>query len=160
MSDEQMGFDIEFDDTTQAFLKWATPELMESQVRAFLKETVPGIADYSDEWWKRPLLLRILEASKRIFGDWSDFIAPENRESADRFVRLIGECCIRQHPKMTWTKDTDYGTMPPLFAEFGPAVHDAATDDGVSMKSIVEWLFDDDGPRMVEFSIRNAGKAI
>ncbi|MBF6171095.1 hypothetical protein [Nocardia blacklockiae] len=160
MSDEQIGFDIDFDDKTQAFLEWAEPENMEAQVRAFLADTVPGIADYADEWWKHPLLLDILEASKQLFGDWEGFIARENSESADRFVRFIGECCIRRHPRMTWTKDTDYGLIPPLFGDFGPAVHDAATGDGASLKSIAEWLFDDDGPSMVEFSIQKAGKAI
>ncbi|MFJ1460377.1 hypothetical protein [Nocardia sp. N2S4-5] len=156
MSDEQIGFDIQFDDKTQAFLEWATPELMESQIRAFLTQTVPGIADYSDEWWKRPLLTRLLEASKQVFGDWSGFIAPENRESADGFVRFIGECCIRLHAGMAWTNRP--GSDWPIYNGFGPSLHYPETDNGASLKRIVEWLFDDDGIRMIEYEIRTAGK--
>ncbi|MEV4126946.1 hypothetical protein [Nocardia sp. NPDC049707] len=101
-NDEQIGFDIEFDDKTQGFLDWVAPERMESEVSKFLTDTIPGIADYStDTWWKPPVLTRILEATKELFGDWDGFIAPENRERADQLVRFVGECCIRRHPGMT-----------------------------------------------------------
>ncbi|GAB2684098.1 hypothetical protein [Nocardia thraciensis] len=159
MSDDQIGFDIEFDDKTQAFLEWAAPERMESQVRTFLAETVPGIADYStDTWWKRPLLISLLEAAKDLFGDQDGLHAPENRDRADQFIRFLGECCIRRNPGMTWTSRpaSDW----PLYSDFTPSVHYAETGDGTSLKSMARWLFDDDGPGMVDYSIRTAGKAI
>ncbi|WP_433204343.1 hypothetical protein ACQP1G_15785 [Nocardia sp. CA-107356] len=46
--DEQIGFDIAFDDKTDAFLDRVAPERVESQLRKFLTEVVPGIAEYSE----------------------------------------------------------------------------------------------------------------
>ncbi|MBF6172542.1 hypothetical protein [Nocardia blacklockiae] len=156
MSDEQIGFDIEFDDKTQAFLDWVAPENMEAHVRAFLSDTVPGIADYSDEWWKRPLLLDILEASKQVFGDWSGFISPENRESADRLVRFIGECCARSRSGVRWVNIPEWNSA--LYPDFGPSIRvddDPMTD--TSMVAITKSLFGNAGPATIEYSIRKVG---
>ncbi|WP_433712233.1 hypothetical protein ACQP2U_39360 [Nocardia sp. CA-084685] len=156
-NDDQIGFDIEFDDKTQAFLDWVAPEDMESKISRFLTETIPDVADYStDTWWKPPLLTRILEAAKELFGDPDGFIAPENRDRADQFVRFLGECCIRRNPGMTWTNKSASNWS--LYTDFTPSVHYAASGAGASLKSIAHWLFDDDGPRMVEYCIRTAGK--
>ncbi|WP_157124868.1 hypothetical protein [Nocardia pseudovaccinii] len=160
-NDEQIGFDIEFDDKTQAFLDWVATEHMESKISRFLTETIPDVADYStDTWWKPPVLTRILEAAKELFGDPNGFIAPENRDRADQFVRFLGECCIRRNPGMTWTNKPEYGTLPPLYTDFGPAVHYADTGLTETPKSLVNWLFDDDGPKMVDYCIRTAGKPV
>ena len=160
MSDaDQMGFDIEFDDKTQAFLDWAAPEHMESQVRSFLNDTVPGIATYDDLWWKPPVLTRLLNATLELFGDWDTFSALDNHARADQFVRFLGECCIKQHPEMAWTNDPESGA--PVYTDFGPAVHYVDSGLGESMLSLVRELFMEDyGPRMVEYSIQKAGKPI
>ncbi|MFE7801273.1 hypothetical protein [Nocardia sp. NPDC057440] len=156
MDNDQIGFDIEFDEKTEAFLDWVAPERMESAIQAFLADTIPGIADYTDTWWMPPLLIRVLEAAKEIFGDWDRFIAPENRDRADQLVRFLGECCIRRHPGMAWTKNPE--STWPLYSGFAPAVHYVKSGNGATMKRIAKWLFDDDGPGMVEHSIRTAGR--
>jgi hypothetical protein len=160
MSDaEQMGFDIEFDEKTQAFLDWVAPERMESQIRSFLTTTVPGIADYDDRWWKPVMLTRLLDATLKLFGDWSAFSAPANRDHADQFVRFLGECCIKQHPGMAWTNEPESGA--PLYTDFGPAVHFTDNGLGETVLPLVRELFMENyGPRMVEYSIQKAGVPI
>ncbi len=157
MSDEQFGFDIEFDEKTEAFLAWAAPERMQAGVRLFLADTVPGIADYSaDAWWEPPVLTEVLTAAHRLFGDRAGFIAPENRDRADQFVRFLGECCIRRHDGMTWTNSPRSGA--PLYADFRPAVHYADTGAGCELLRLAEELFlEGFGPRMVEYEVRKAG---
>ncbi|MFF0492585.1 hypothetical protein ACFYTQ_26445 [Nocardia sp. NPDC004068] len=156
MSDDQIGFDIEFDEKTQAWLDWVAPERMESQIRKLLAETVPGIADYSDAWWKPPVLTHVLEAAAEVFGDAAGFASAENRDRADQLVRFLGECCIRQHPGMTWTNN--HKPLTPLYSDFGPAVHYAETGIGTTISFLTNQLFRKNlGPRMVEYCIRKAG---
>ncbi|BCK56198.1 hypothetical protein [Nocardia wallacei] len=160
--DDQLGFAIEFDEKTQAFLEWVEPALMESKVRAFLTDTVPGIADYaSDAWWASPLLVRILEAAVDRFGDWAGFLSPDQRECADQLVRFLGECCLRQHPGMAWANRPADAACPPLYADFGPVVHFPESGAGEAPVSLAEELFMKNyGPRMVEYSIQKAGTAV
>lgn len=101
MTDDQsqLGFEIEFDDQTQSWLEWSDPDHMESAIRTLLRETVPGIADYSDLWWQPPLSTRIIEAARVRFESWDGFLAPENHSNADQFIRFVGECIRRQHPE-------------------------------------------------------------
>ncbi|WP_218024955.1 hypothetical protein, partial [Nocardia pseudovaccinii] len=137
------------------FLDWVAPEQMESQVRKFLTDTIPGIAEYStDAWWKKPLLTSILEATKELFGDLDGFTAPENHDPADQFVRFLGECYVRRHPDTTWTNRPEWGD--PLYVDIGPAVQVR----GTSVQSVVskaEALFRRNyGPDMVEYIISKA----
>lgn len=158
VSDEQFGFDIEFDEKTEAFLAWAAPERMQAGVRLFLSDTIPGIADYSaDTWWKPPMLTEILTAAHQLFDNHAAFTAPENQDRADQFVRFLGECCIRRHPGMTWTNSPEFAGE--LYPEFGPAVHFAETGNGCDLVLLVDELFRENyGPDMVEYEIRKAGK--
>ncbi|WP_228001041.1 hypothetical protein [Nocardia australiensis] len=151
-NDEQIGFDIEFDDKTQAFLDWVAPERMESAIRAFLAATLPRMADYADIWWKPPLSTRIMEAAKEKFGDPDAFFAPENRDSVDQFIRFLGECYVRRGG-MKWTNRPEWGL--PLYADFGPAVQGYDTR---SLVAIAEDLSDSDGPRLIEYSITEAAR--
>ncbi|MGY1978358.1 hypothetical protein [Nocardia gipuzkoensis] len=153
MDDDQIGFDIEFDDNTQAFLDWVAPERMESGVRAFLAATVPDMAD-DTAWWKPPLSTRIMEAAQELFGDWAGFVTPKNRELADGFIRFLGECYIRRHGDITWTNSPKRGA--PLYDDFGPAVQvrDTHRRDLVPQ---AELLFRENyGPPMVEYGVSKA----
>lgn len=148
VDDEQIGFDMEFDDKTQAFLDWVAPERMESGVRRFLEATIPDIAEDA-AWWKPPLSTRIMEAAKQLFGE-AGLTAPQNRELADGFVRFLGECYVRRGG-LQWTNRPEWG--PPLYTDFGPAVQGDGTR---SMVSIAEYLSDSDGPRLIEHNISEA----
>ncbi|WP_406273690.1 hypothetical protein OH799_35315 [Nocardia sp. NBC_00881] len=159
MDDEQIGFDIEFDDKTQAFLDWVAPERMESRIRKFLSSTVPGIAGYSDAWWTSPLTMRILEAVKELFGDRKGFLSPENRDAADQFVRFYGECFVRR-AGMEWTNRLEWSGSP-LYTDFSPAVHDGNGQEVRSMVSMTDYLFlEDDGPGMADYVITSAARDI
>ncbi|MCC3317872.1 MULTISPECIES: hypothetical protein [Nocardia] len=158
MTDDQsqLGFEIEFDDQTQSWLEWSDPDHMESAIRTLLRETVPGIADYSDLWWQPPLSTRIIEAARVRFESWDGFLAPENHSNADQFIRFVGECIRRQHPGMVWT--TSKLTYNPLYAGYGfrPAVHfpDGHREEPVSM---VETLFRIESAEHLDYAIREAG---
>lgn len=158
MSDaEQMGFDIEFDEKTQAFLDWVAPERMESQIRAFLAATVLGIAEYDDPWWKSPLTTRILEAAREFFGDRDGFLSPDKRDAADQFVRFYGECFVRR-AGMVWGNYPKYSGAP-LYTDFSPAVHDGNGAEVCSMVSMTDYLFlETDGPGMANYAITSAAR--
>jgi hypothetical protein len=156
VDDEQIGFDIEFDDKTQAFLDWVAPERMESGVSAFLATAVSDMSDDS-QWWKPPLSTNILEAAKRLFGDWDGFVAPENRELADGFIRFLGECYIRRHGDITWSNSAKDGA--PLYPDFGPAVQVRDTHKLDLMFEASALFKENYGPRMVEYSISKAHRA-
>ncbi|MEU4340149.1 hypothetical protein AB0H00_02590 [Nocardia sp. NPDC023852] len=151
MDDEQIGFEIEFDDKTQAFLDWVASDRMETRVREFLTKTAPDMPDDS-EWWKPPLSTQIMEAAKALFCDLAGFLASENYEFADGFVRFLGECYVRRGG-MTWTNRPEWG--PPLYANFGPAVDG---DDTRGMAWIAKILFKDDGPERIEDNITDAAR--
>uniref|UniRef100_UPI003F49968B hypothetical protein n=1 Tax=Nocardia suismassiliense TaxID=2077092 RepID=UPI003F49968B len=146
-----MGFDIEFDDKTKAFLDWVAPERMESEVRAFLAEVTPDIGEDS-QWWKPPLSTQVLEAAKVSFDGSAGLLAPENHDLADGFIRFLGECYVRRGG-MAWTNRPEWG--PPLYTDFGPAVQG---DDTRSMVSIAQYLSDSDGPRLIEHNINEAAR--
>ncbi|CAM4097479.1 hypothetical protein NONI108955_08795 [Nocardia ninae] len=157
--DDQMGFDIEFDDKTQAFLEWVAPERMEAQIRAFLIETIPGTADYVDEWWQPPLTVRVLEATKQFFGGRDGFLEPENRDAADQFIRFYGECFVRRGG-MAWTNRPEWSSAP-LYVDFSPAVHDGTGDESRSIFAMTDYLFlEDDGPEMADYVITSAARDI
>ncbi|BCK57216.1 hypothetical protein [Nocardia wallacei] len=139
MSDEQLGFDIEFDAKTQAFLDWVASDHMESQVRKFLTETVPGIAGYSEAWWNSPLTVAILQASKEYFGDSHGLRAAENRDAADQFIRFYGECFIRR-AGMAWTNRPQWSSAP-LYTDFSPAVQYGDGEEVMSVLSMTDYLF-------------------
>ncbi|WP_433522271.1 hypothetical protein ACQPZ2_34650 [Nocardia pseudovaccinii] len=153
-NDEQIGFEIEFDEKTQAWLDWVAPERIESQVQAFLTRTIPDMTSDSP-WWKPPMSTRIMEAAKELFGDRAGFFAIENRDSADQFILFLGECYVRR-AGYGWMNIPEWG--PPLYDDFGPSVRlgdDRISD--VSMVSIAKRLFDDgDGPEMIEYNITEA----
>ncbi|WP_280275969.1 hypothetical protein [Nocardia wallacei] len=153
MSDEQMGFDIEFDDATQAFLGWVAPDRMESQIRKFLAETVPGVADYAESWWNAPLTVPILEASKEYFGDSHGLRADENRDAADQFIRFYGECFIRR-VGMTWTNRPQW-TSAPLYTDFSPAVQHGDGEEVMNVLSMTDYLFRHDA-EMADYVITAA----
>lgn len=156
MSDEQIGFDIEFDDKTQAFLEWVKPENMESGIRKFFGETLGGVADYdSDAWWKQPTSGRVMNAAKERFGDRAGFFSEENREVADQFIRFLGECYVRR-AAMEWTNRPDWSG--PLYPDFGPGVKHG--DDVRRVALIAEDLVDDKfgGPSSIEYNISDAVK--
>lgn len=156
VDDEQIGFDIEFDEQTEAFLDWVAPERMESEVQAFLARVAPDLSDDS-QWWKPPLSTQIMETSAQLFSDWAGFLAPENRELADGLIRFLGECCIRRRAGMTWTNSPGSGT--PLYTDFGPAAHFADSGLGCELMPLASELFEEHfGPKGVEYSIRMAGK--
>ncbi|MGK8510390.1 hypothetical protein ACRS5S_20865 [Nocardia asiatica] len=156
MDEEQIGFDMEFDDKTQAFLDWVAPERMEAGVRAFLAAIVPDISSDS-QWWKPPLSTRIMEAAKKVFGDWAGYIASENRELADGFIRFLGECYIRRHGDITWTNSGKLDS--PLYPDFGPAVQVRDTHKLDLMFEASALFRENYGPRMVEYSISKAHRA-
>ncbi|WP_039804428.1 hypothetical protein [Nocardia araoensis] len=156
MDDDQIGFDMEFDDKTQAFLDWVAPERMESEVHAFLAEVVPDMSHHS-EWWKPPLSTQIMETAKELLSDWDGFIAPENRKLADGFIRFLGECYIRRHGDITWTNSGKLD--PPLYPDFGPAVQVRDTHKLDLMFEASALFRENYGPRMVEYSITKAHRA-
>ncbi|MBF6163414.1 hypothetical protein IU486_01330 [Streptomyces gardneri] len=159
MDHEQFGFDIEFDDKTQAFLEWVAPERMESQIRDFLSATVPGIADYSDNWWMPPLTMHVLEAAKAFFGSRAGFLEPDNRKAADQFIRFYGECFVRR-AGMAWTNRPEWSSAP-LYTDFSPAVHDGNGEEVRSIFSMTDYLFlEDDGPGMADYVITSAARDI
>ncbi|MFD4406316.1 hypothetical protein ACFWPH_26505 [Nocardia sp. NPDC058499] len=151
-SDNQLGFDIDFDDETQAWLDWVAPERMELGIRAFLAEVAPDVPPDS-LWWKPPVSTKVLEAAERLFGDWEGFVALENRYVADGFVRFLGECYVRR-AGMTWANRPEWGDL--LYADFGPAVRYG--EDIRDVVAMSETLFRKNyGPRMVEYNMTDAG---
>ncbi|NKY36730.1 hypothetical protein HGA13_27200 [Nocardia speluncae] len=151
-SDNQLGFDIDFDDKTQAWLDWVAPERMELGIRAFLAEVAPDVTPDS-LWWKPPLSTKVLEAAEKLFGDWAGFVAPENWYVADGFVRFLGECYVRRSG-MTWANRPEWGVL--LYSDFGPAVRYG--DDIRDVVAMSETLFRKNyGPRMVEYNMTDAG---
>jgi hypothetical protein len=141
MSDEQMGFDIEFDAKTEAWLAWSEPELMQSKVRDFITETIGETFD--GEWWQAPRLVGILEKARDFFGDLEGFRDPENRAKADQLVRLVGECYVRRG--MEWTNRPEWGEG--MYTDFGPAVR-GANNDVRSVVMLTGDIFDRGyGPR-------------
>ncbi|MCC3318296.1 hypothetical protein [Nocardia africana] len=155
MTDDQLGFDIDFDERSQQWLDWIAPQQIEAAIRALLTDTVPGVADYSEVWWQPPISTRVLEAVRQHFGSWEAFVAPENFTAADQFIRYLGEVVIRRRPGMTWTTaDTRYR---PLYKDFAPAVHfaDGPDEDLVSM---AESLFITESAETTEYEIDQAGK--
>jgi len=135
MSDaEQIGFDIDFDEKTQAWLDWVAPERIRAQIRKFLDETLslPELPDGPLDWWAAPLRSWIEEAVRAIFPDLETLTAPENREIADQFVCFLGDMFIR-HTGMEWTNIPEWGTL--LYSDIGPSVRFAG--DPVSAVSIV-----------------------
>ncbi|NKY33536.1 hypothetical protein HGA13_10685 [Nocardia speluncae] len=153
-SNDQFGFALDFDDKTQAWLDWVAPEHMQARIQQFLTSTVPEMpAD--TEWWKRPHSTRIMDAAIPLFGDWSAFITPGNRDLADGYIRFQGECYVRR-AGYGWMNIPEWG--PPLYTEFGPSVRyrdDQISD--ISMVSIAKHLFrDDSGPEIIEYSIAEA----
>lgn len=151
-SENQLGFDIDFDDKTQAWLRWVAPEHMESEIRAFLAEVASDVSPES-AWWKPPLSTQVLEAAERLFGYWAAFMAPENRALADGFVRFLGECYVRR-TGMTWANRPEWGA--PLYADFGPAVQYG--DDVRGVVALSDTLFKKNcGPRMVEYNMTDVG---
>ncbi len=158
MSDaDQMGFDIEFDEKTQAFLDWVAPESMEQQVRSFLIETLPGIAAYEDLWWESPLTSQILSAAKEFFGNRDGFLSPSKRDAADQFIRMYGECFVRR-AGMTWGNRPEWSSAP-LYVDFSPTVHDGNGEDVRSMVAMADYLFlEDDGPEMADYVVTSAAR--
>ncbi|MFG1791246.1 hypothetical protein [Nocardia sp. NPDC049149] len=158
-SDEQIGFEIEFDDKTQGFLNWVAPERMEAGVRAFLTETVPHVADYTDRWWESPLTLRILKAAKELFGDRDGLLDLENREAADQFIRFYGECFVRR-AGMEWTNRPEWSSAP-LYTDFSPAVHDGHGDELRNMVSMTDYLLGNNSDAdMADYVITSAARDI
>ncbi len=158
VNDEQIGFDIEFDDKTQAFLDWVAPERMESGVRAFLAVTVPHMPDEA-QWWHPPLSRQVMEAAKDLFGDWAGFVAPENRELADGFIRFLGECYVRGAEIITWTNRPGERKSAQLYTDIAPTVR-VIGDDIRVIPLMAEGLFrKDDGPEMLDYEISKTVRA-
>ncbi|MGW5139371.1 hypothetical protein ACWEPH_09875 [Nocardia beijingensis] len=158
MDDEQLGFDIEFDDKTQAFLDWVAPERMESGVRAFLAVTVPDMADEA-QWWQPPLSRQVMEAAKDLFGDWAGFVSPENRELADGFIRFLGECYVRGAEIITWTNRPGERKSAQLYADIAPTVR-VIGDDIRVIPLMADGLFrNDDGAEMLKYEISRTVRA-
>jgi hypothetical protein len=159
MGDEQLGFDLDYDEKTRAYLEWVAPEHMEAQVEKFLAATVGDVpAEGAGTWWNPPFSTRVMEATVRLFGDWESFIAPENHELADGFIRFLGECFIRRYDDITWTNRREWGA--PLYDDIGPGVQVRDTH-AFDMVSEAEQLFMEDyGPRMVEYIISNAHRQV
>ncbi|RJO79288.1 hypothetical protein D5S18_02865 [Nocardia panacis] len=155
MSDDQFGFDIDWDAKTQAYLDWAAPERMESGIRAFLAQAAPSIG-FDSEWWKRPTTEQILKAAKDLFHDRDGFLSPENRDAADGFIRFYGECFVRR-VGMAWTNRPEWSGAP-LYSDFSPAVHNGDGTNIHSMVSMTDYLFDD-GPHMADYVITNARRS-
>ncbi len=122
MSDgEQIGFDIEFDDKTQAWIDWVMPERIESQVRAFTIETL-GLANIGDgpyAWWNAPLRRTLEESARDVFPDLDALTAPENHDKADQFVCFLGDIFVRR-AGMVWVNDPERGSL--LYSGIGPCV--------------------------------------
>ncbi|MGX1778658.1 hypothetical protein ACWIGW_41580 [Nocardia brasiliensis] len=151
--DDQIGFDIEFDEKTQAFLDWVAPERMEAEVREFLATTVPA-APEAAEWWMPPLSTQIMEVAREVLSDWDGFLVPDNFELADRYIRFQGECYVRR-AGYGWMNVPEWG--PPLYTTFGPSVRlGTDTYSDVSMVAIARHLFDVNGPKATEYSINEA----
>lgn len=135
MSDaEQIGFDIDFDDKTQAWLDWVAPGRIQAQVRKFLGDTLtlPELPDGPLDWWAEPLRSRIEEAARVVFPDLEALTAPENHEKADQFVCFLGDMFIRR-TGMEWANTPEWGTL--LYSDIGPCVRFAG--DPVSAVSMV-----------------------
>ncbi|WP_030518714.1 hypothetical protein [Nocardia sp. NRRL WC-3656] len=119
MSDaEQIGFDIEFDDKTQAWLDWLEPARMKQAVRTFLADTLNPPVDQPN-WWEPEVFDRLGERIAAVFPDFDSLTAPDNREIADQLVRFLGEGFIRR-TGMIWVNNPEWGEL--LFTDFGPCV--------------------------------------
>ncbi|MGF6889481.1 hypothetical protein ABIA39_008917 [Nocardia sp. GAS34] len=150
MSDEQMGFEIEFDEKTEAYLAWADPELMESKVREFITVTVGDSME--GEWWKGKHAIRILEKAREQFGDLDTFRDPANHDRADQLMRFVGACYIKRG--MTWTNRPEWSKG--MYADFSPAV---TGNDDRSVESMTQSLFARDGARRVMDNMSDARPA-
>ena len=153
-NDDQIGFALDFDDKTRAWLDWVAPEHMDTRIRAFLAVTVPELPADA-EWWQQPHSTQIMKAAIPLFGDWAGFTAAENHDLADGYIRFQGECYVRR-AGYGWMNVPEWG--PPLYTDIGPTVrlgNDHVSD--VAMMIMAQRLFrDDDGPEMIEYNITEA----
>ena len=159
MSDEQLGFEIEFDAKTQAYFEWVAPERMETKIQKFLAEISEGMSrEGAETWWNPPYSTKVMEATLERFGDWETFTAPDNHELADGFIRFLGECFIRRYDDITWSNHRGRGV--PLYDDIGPAVEVNDTHSW-NMVNEAEPLFDKNyGPDMVEYIITKAHRRV
>ncbi|MET8799730.1 hypothetical protein ABZV91_25460 [Nocardia sp. NPDC004568] len=155
-NDDQIGFALDFDDKTRAWLDWVAPEHMQTRIQTFLAVAVPDLPPDA-EWWQKPHSTRIMKAAIPLFGDWAGFTAPQNRDLADGYIRFQGECYVRR-AGYGWMNVPEWG--PPLYTDIGPSVRcgdDRLSD--ISMVSIAKHLFrEDSGPEIIEYSIAEAAR--
>ncbi|MBB5912592.1 hypothetical protein BJY24_001459 [Nocardia transvalensis] len=136
MSDaEQIGFDIDFDEKTQAWLDWLDPGRMNAAVHTFLIETLePPVR--AENWWEPMVFDQLGEPISAVFPDRETLTAPENHDIADQLVRFLGEAFIRR-TGMIWVNNPEWGEL--LYEHFGPCVQFAGDQPSiVSMTHMAE----------------------
>ncbi|RJO75090.1 hypothetical protein D5S18_17075 [Nocardia panacis] len=106
MSDEQIGFDIDVEQTVWG--KWVDPARRAAQVRRFLDRI--GLSALPPKVWEfeSPEASRIGGVIADLFPDTETAVAPENSDVADQFVCFVGECFIR-YAGARWYDHARYG---------------------------------------------------
>ncbi|MFF0491019.1 hypothetical protein ACFYTQ_18520 [Nocardia sp. NPDC004068] len=108
---------MEQDQHDPKWLAWVAPELMETQLRKFLTDTVP---DMPDDPWTAEGLAQAECVALELFPTMQATRSPENRDVADQFHRFIGEV-FRRNFEGSWYNvpsfDDSQGTHG-----FGPVI--------------------------------------
>jgi hypothetical protein len=115
---EQIGRDQQ----DPKWLEWLKPENMNTQIDAFLNETVP---DMPDDPWTAQGLDRAERYILDSFPEMDDVDRPENSTVADQLSRYIGEV-FRRNFEGTWFNALSMGGA--RYPDFGPVIRYKWTD--------------------------------
>ncbi len=134
MSDaDQMGFDIDFDEKTQAWLAWVAPEHRQQKAQRFAEYVgLPGIP--AEPWPDgAPEIAQLTEATARLFPDMDTAMSRDSFEAADQFICFLGECFIK-FAGAQWFEYTYFGREYSFYEDINPALR-----YGINEESDTAW---------------------
>ncbi|MGV9680053.1 hypothetical protein ACWDSJ_32635 [Nocardia sp. NPDC003482] len=122
---------IERDQQDPKWLEWISSELMESQLRTFLTETLP---DMPGNPWSAEGLDRAERAALERFTSITNVDLPQNSGIADQFTRFIGEVFVRNF-EGEWFNVPDY--HGDRYSGFGPVVREDWTEAYLDVANLI-----------------------
>ena len=150
MSDaEQIGFDIDFDEHTQAWLEWVAPEHQAQQAHRFAEYV--GLSGIPSEPWPdgAPEIEQLAEVIARLFPDMETAMSRDCVEAADQFICFLGECFIA-HAGAQWFEYTYFGREYSFYEEINPALRYGIDEDSDTAWGLVQSAVDDGFPVVAE----------
>ncbi|NKY86811.1 hypothetical protein [Nocardia veterana] len=158
MSDaEQIGFDIDFDDHTRAWLDWVAPEHRRQQAERFAEYVgLPGIPE--SPWPEgAPEIDQLSEATARLFPDMETAMSRDRFEAADQFICFLGECFIK-FAGAQWFEYTYFGREYSFYEQINPALRYGIDEDSDTawglVSTVVEYGFPEVAAQMRDYAAR------